>query len=359
MKNYLLISFLLVVSLSAYSQIGINTENPDSCAVLDISVGNDLGGLLIPRISNSERLNIPKPIKSLLIFNTSNDYFMSFYADDIWQVLNPWRMDFGKSGPRDTVYTENNVSVSKNISANTVNANHFKGENDTATFEGFGTVPLGGIIMWSGNKVPNGWKLCDGKDGRPDLRGRFIVGYDERTKDYDDHSGPEYHTIRGEGGEKAVLLNDDNLPTHTHKIEDPGHNHNNGVYMYLLKSDGEATISSKGMDKSSYEPRLNAQGVIQSAKTGIKIGKTGGVFTPGKTEIDYSGSPDQYIIIKECLTDCIDGGGTNCEDNCTILNPDYNPNYGKEIEVEPDKWDVLAHENRPPYYVLAFIIRVK
>jgi microcystin-dependent protein len=37
----------------------------------------------------------------------------------------------------------------------------------------------GMIIMWSGdpNSVPQGWKLCDGLDGTPDLRGRFVLGY--------------------------------------------------------------------------------------------------------------------------------------------------------------------------------------
>ena len=32
--------------------------------------------------------------------------------------------------------------------------------------------------MWSGSvgSVPSGYKLCDGNDGTPDLRDRFIVG---------------------------------------------------------------------------------------------------------------------------------------------------------------------------------------
>ncbi len=40
-------------------------------------------------------------------------------------------------------------------------------------------VPKGAIIMWSGKvagDIPVGWKLCDGTDGTPDLRDRFIVG---------------------------------------------------------------------------------------------------------------------------------------------------------------------------------------
>lgn len=37
-------------------------------------------------------------------------------------------------------------------------------------------VPQGGIIMWSGSTVPQGWRLCDGSNGTPDLRNRFVMG---------------------------------------------------------------------------------------------------------------------------------------------------------------------------------------
>ena len=39
-------------------------------------------------------------------------------------------------------------------------------------------VPAGLIAAWSGavSAVPAGWALCDGANGTPDLRGRFLVG---------------------------------------------------------------------------------------------------------------------------------------------------------------------------------------
>jgi hypothetical protein len=37
-------------------------------------------------------------------------------------------------------------------------------------------VPSGAIIMWTGSTVPDGWALCDGTNGTPDLRGRFVLG---------------------------------------------------------------------------------------------------------------------------------------------------------------------------------------
>ncbi len=40
------------------------------------------------------------------------------------------------------------------------------------------TFPRGMILMWSGSitEIPRGWALCDGTNGTPDLRGKFIQG---------------------------------------------------------------------------------------------------------------------------------------------------------------------------------------
>lgn len=40
------------------------------------------------------------------------------------------------------------------------------------------SVPVGGIILWSGSvaSIPTGWALCDGNNGTPDLTDRFVVG---------------------------------------------------------------------------------------------------------------------------------------------------------------------------------------
>ncbi|MCY1672116.1 hypothetical protein OVA07_14000 [Novosphingobium sp. SL115] len=39
-------------------------------------------------------------------------------------------------------------------------------------------APSGMIVLWSGSlaSVPVGWTLCDGNNGTPDLRNRFVVG---------------------------------------------------------------------------------------------------------------------------------------------------------------------------------------
>jgi hypothetical protein len=39
-------------------------------------------------------------------------------------------------------------------------------------------IPAGSIIMWSGSigAIPVGYYLCNGSNGTPDLRDRFVVG---------------------------------------------------------------------------------------------------------------------------------------------------------------------------------------
>ena len=39
-------------------------------------------------------------------------------------------------------------------------------------------VPSGVVMMWSGaaNAIPSGYVICDGSNGTPDLRNRFVIG---------------------------------------------------------------------------------------------------------------------------------------------------------------------------------------
>ena len=47
----------------------------------------------------------------------------------------------------------------------------------TVPSPGAGAIPSGAIVMWRGTiaSIPLGWQLCDGTNGTPDLRDRFIV----------------------------------------------------------------------------------------------------------------------------------------------------------------------------------------
>jgi len=73
------------------------------------------------------------------------------------------------------------INVTGTVTTSTANVigDTTVGGTVTATsFSGNGITPIGGIIMWSGSvvSVPSGWALCNGANGTPNLRDRFVVG---------------------------------------------------------------------------------------------------------------------------------------------------------------------------------------
>ncbi len=83
-------------------------------------------------------------------------------------------------------------------------------------------VPRGIIAMWSGSvaAIPQGWALCDGTNGRPDLRDRFIIGAGSTgyktpgtTGGVNTSTIPEHsHTISG------IELQTSTVPDHAHYV---------------------------------------------------------------------------------------------------------------------------------------------
>ncbi len=102
----------------------------------------------------------------------------------------------GTAGMLDTssLSVSGNASVAGNVTVN-------------GAVSGYGTAPVGCIILWSGaaNNIPEGWALCNGQNGTPDLRNRFVVG-----------AGGEY-SPNATGGEKTHTLTASEMPRHRHE----------------------------------------------------------------------------------------------------------------------------------------------
>ncbi|MDR3227754.1 MAG: tail fiber protein [Prevotellaceae bacterium] len=174
--------------------------------------------------------------------------------------------------------------------------------------------PLGIVQMWAGGvdaqSMPENYMLCNGtellsteypalyaKIGRihtpttvaqgrfrlPDLRSRFITGYNSDETDY--------NAIAKTGGEKAHQLSISEIPSHAHAVND---------YYYI------ESVSKIG----------NGTGF-----SGKEINPTNGI-----------------------------GSNSTDSDNTVLLYKTHN---------SQNAGGGATHENRPPYYVLAFIIRVK
>lgn len=104
---------------------------------------------------------------------------------------------------------------------------------DDKCYSGFALVPRGGIIMWYGAivDVPTGWAICDGTNGTPDLRNRFVVG-----------AGSTY-SVGGSGGSADAIVVSH---THTASVNDPGHSH-----QYIRDKDAGSITSHQYADSNA------------------------------------------------------------------------------------------------------------
>ena len=79
-----------------------------------------------------------------------------------------------------------------------------------------GGVPAGAIVLWNGSvgSIPSGWYLCNGSNGTPDLRDRFVVG-----------AGSTYSVNATGGSADSVVVSH----SHSAGVSDPQHSHQTGV----------------------------------------------------------------------------------------------------------------------------------
>jgi microcystin-dependent protein len=98
-------------------------------------------------------------------------------------------------------------------------------------------LPKRSIIMWGGNQsnIPQGWRLCDGGDlngvTTPDLRGRFVLPYNDSASGVNGTSSDGGNTNTGTGartsttlsgtvgligGEVLHTVTNNEMPTHNH-----------------------------------------------------------------------------------------------------------------------------------------------
>ena len=158
-----------------------------------------------------------------------------------------------------------------------------------------GFVPRGVIVMWSGEKdrIPQGWALCDGNNGTPDLCDRFIVG-----------AGNTYK-VRDTGGANKVALTKKEMPNHTHA--------------FVMDNQ----VGEYDVPKSRGNPD--------------KIGKNSGWMENDKGYKSAFSSSDGGQA-RRYFTGTAGGDATDTEvgeDGCSY-----------------------AHENRPPYYALCYIMKL-
>ena len=209
----------------------------------------------------------------------------------------------------------NNVSASSTTKIDKVPAaqvNNVASFNATGALQDSGSpstalIPSGGIIIWSGllTAIPTGWGLCDGSNGTPDLRDRFVVG-----------AGSSYS--RNEtGGADSVALSENELPSHNHSMNSAG-NHDHGG---STSTDGEHTHSNNA-DRCSGSNYVQVTASTNNAATNRRVGLVDATISP-------AGDHNHSISDDGSHTHSINNTGNND-----------------------------AHENRPPYFALAYIMKL-
>ena len=113
------------------------------------------------------------------------------------------------------------------------------------------SFPSGGIIMWSGSiaSVPSGWYLCDGSNGTPDLRNRFVVG-----------AGSTYVSAATGGSADAVVVSH----THTATSTDSGHTHN-----AITQTSGSSASGTQFTNSFSGSVNTTSTQMIQTGSASI------------------------------------------------------------------------------------------
>ena len=236
-------------------------------------------------------------------------------------------------------------------------------------------IPSGIICMWSGEStaIPSGWHLCDGSSGTPDLRDRFIVG-----------AGSTYK-VKDTGGEASHKLTTNEMPSHNHTFTGTSHSHTGslssataasagshthnmsenltadsaGNHSHTISggsSGGHVNIQNGGDDRNTTEASVYATGPSGAhlrVETGIKRSCTPlPVYGSSGSSSTISSGGAHTHSISGTITAANSGAHThNVSGNVTVNSATAGGTVGSTGGGQ-------AHENRPPYFALCFIMKL-
>lgn len=190
------------------------------------------------------------------------------------------------------------------------------------------TIPTGVIVMWSGSVlgVPAGWSLCNGANGTPDLRDRFIVG-----------AGSAFQPGTT-GGNVSVATNTTGAHTHTGSAATAGaHTHGGG-------STGSTTLTINQIPSHDHAPLSPFTQFLQGA--------------PFQTQDSIRGLTENNDTFNETwfsrpVKTATTGGG---QGHTHTIASDGSHSHSLTIGSAGDHSHTIA-DIRPPYFALAYIMK--
>ena len=178
-------------------------------------------------------------------------------------------------------------------------------------------MPTGMIIMWGGlvSNIPGGWALCDGTNGTPDLRDRFVVG-----------AGNNYN-VGDAGGLATNTLSVSQLPSHNHAFAVTGNTNAGGSHTHVASS--TSTVTDPGHRHTS---------TIEGAS--VQAGGYGGTLSATN---GYTGTSSTGVTVATATSITLAADHTH---GISISGNTSASGSGQSVE------------NRPPYYALCFLQKV-
>lgn len=304
----------VMAQLTDVGGVSINLDNapPAKCAILDVTSTEK--GVLIPRMTLVQRDAIPVAdlVEGTTVYIIDNDPNLSYETIGFWYYSGTTWKQLQPASPGNK-------------------------------------VPRGGIIMYSGefsNFDPQtgigeegsemeGWALCDGQGGRPDLRGRFIVGGFDATNNTDSYADYDY---TGPGnGQNQIQIQVQNLPNHPHQTIVDG----NGTVTGTVSASG-----TTGIQDVKHTHKVQGAGAAGEPNTTVD----------GFNVATYHENDGTIATMTEDYADGVNGHKHNFSFSSSISGGAVDLST-VTVEVTSDFANQKI-DNRPPYYVLAFIIRI-
>lgn len=195
-------------------------------------------------------------------------------------------------------------------------------------------VPSGTIAMYNGrSEIPEGWAICDGNNGTPNLVGKFIKAVSAIDQIGDNESELNENN--------EFIITQEHLPKHSHPHKP--HTHNLGDLSGITGSSGDLTVS---LDYSDYNWGIES------------VQKTFVTSVTGEGVTSETGTVDGVSNIRTQGGNATGGNHTHSISLNTEGEVSLSSATSEEETLEDSEWLNKPIKIEPRSYSLVFIMKL-
>lgn len=197
------------------------------------------------------------------------------------------------------------------------------GGGTPTTIGGGGTLPAGLIVMWSGllSAIPSGWNLCDGTNGTPDLRDRFVLGA-HAGDDPGATGGANTHTHNDHTVTQPTIAWPAGVPT---AANESAHTHAAGAISWPAgvptHSGTAATFTGNALGTHAHELPFQLPSTTSIRQTAVGTFGTGTSRAATATITTTANTTSAAVALSQAVTAGTPAGTVNITNQGTIAWP--------------------------------------